>query len=252
MIEIRNVSHRIGGATILDNISTRLPSGALTALIGPNGAGKSTLLNLIARLVRLQQGCISVDGLDLARTASRDLALRLAVLAQQTTIGSRLRVRELVGFGRWPHHQGRPGALDEAAVEAALDAFDLAPLAQRFLDELSGGQCQRAFVAMTFAQGTDWLLLDEPLNNLDMAHARALLARLRKLVSSGGKSVVLVVHEVNYAAAWADHIVAMRDGRILAEGPPLEVLTPVILRDLFGMDITVAEHGGRPLVLHHV
>ncbi|MEH6773561.1 MAG: ATP-binding cassette domain-containing protein [Cereibacter changlensis] len=252
MIEIEAVSHRIGQATILDHVGTRLPRGAMTALIGPNGAGKSTLLNLVARLLPLQEGRIAVEGLDVTRTPSRALALRMAVLGQDTAIGSRLRVRELVGFGRWPHHQGRPDPADAAAVLAALDAFGLTPLGARFLDELSGGQRQRAFVAMTFAQATDWLLLDEPLNNLDMVHARALMARLRSLVREEGKSVVLVVHEVNYAAAWADHIVALRDGRIVAEGPPAEVLTPAILRDIYGMEMAVTEHAGRPLVLHHI
>ncbi|WP_101342028.1 MULTISPECIES: ABC transporter ATP-binding protein [Cereibacter] len=251
MIEIEDVSHHMGPARILDRVTTRLPRGRLTALIGPNGAGKSTLLNLVARLLPLSAGRIRVEGMDVSHTPSHELALRMAVLGQETSVSSRLRVRELVGFGRWPHHRGRPSPADAAAVEEALAAFDLASLAGRFLDELSGGQRQRAFVAMAFAQGTDWLLLDEPLNNLDMAHARALLERLRAAVRDGGKSAVLVVHEVNYAAAWADHIVALRDGRILAEGTPAEVLTPAVLRDLYGIDIAVGEHAGRPLVLHH-
>lgn len=251
MIELEGVGHRIDGAEILTDVTTRLPKGALTALIGPNGAGKSTLLSLIARLAPLGQGRIRVDGLDVARTPSRQLALKMAVLGQETAVGSRLRVRELVGFGRWPHHQGRRTPADAAAVEEAIAVFELGPLADRFLDELSGGQRQRAFLAMTFAQGTDWLLLDEPLNNLDMAHARALLSRLNDLVRTGGRSVVVVMHDVNYAAAWADHILALKDGRIAAEGTPAEVLTTPILHRLYGIEMEVAEHRGRPLVLHH-
>ncbi|RJL08203.1 ABC transporter ATP-binding protein [Paracoccus siganidrum] len=251
MIQITGVSHRIGTAPILHDITAAMPAGRLTALIGPNGAGKSTLLRLIGRLEPCQAGRIEVDGLDVGRTPTERLALKLAILGQQTHIASRLRLRELVGFGRWPHHRGRPGPADQAAVEAALDAFGLAGIAGRFLDEVSGGQRQRAHIAMSFAQATDWLLLDEPLNNLDMAHARALMARLRGLVRDGGRSAVMVVHEINYAAAWADHIIAMKDGRIAAEGPPEAVLTEAVLSGLYDTPVSIGSHLGRPLVLHH-
>ncbi|MCZ0963361.1 iron ABC transporter ATP-binding protein [Paracoccus benzoatiresistens] len=251
MIRVTGLSHRIGASTILHDLDLTLPRGKLVALIGPNGAGKSTLLRLIARLEPLQQGRIQIDGLDLATTPSARLALAMAVMGQQARIASRLRVGELVGFGRWPHHHGRPRAADHQAVDQALDAFGLTPLRHRFLDEISGGQAQRAHLAMTFAQGTDWLLLDEPLNNLDMAHARALMARLADLVRGSGRSVVTVIHEVNYAAAWADHVVAMKDGRIVAEGAPATVLTEPVLSALYDTPIEVARHDGRPLVLHH-
>ncbi|MBV0892612.1 ATP-binding cassette domain-containing protein [Paracoccus sp. Z118] len=251
MIRINGLSHHIGAAPILHDIDLTLPRGKLVALIGPNGAGKSTLLRLVARLEPVQQGRIEIDGLDLSTTPTERLALAMAVMGQQTHIASRLRVAELVGFGRWPHHHGRPRPADRAAVRQALAAFDLEPLAHRFLDEVSGGQAQRAHLAMTFAQGTDWLLLDEPLNNLDMAHSRTLMARLADLVRGSGRSVVTVVHEVNYAAAWADHIVAMKDGRIVAEGPPETVLTEPVLSALYDTPIEVSRHDDRPLVLHH-
>lgn len=251
MIEIEGLGYRIGPAPILHDISASLPQGKLTALIGPNGAGKSTLLRLIGRLLPMQQGVVRIEGLDVAKTAGDRLALAMAILGQQTVIASRLRLRELVGFGRWPHHKGRPRAADHAAVEAALDAFDLTALGNRFLDEVSGGQAQRAYLAMTFAQQTPWMLLDEPLNNLDMGYARALMARLHQAVREDARSVVMVVHEVNYAAAWADHIVAMKDGRIIAEGPPDEVLTEGLLSRLYDTPIEVSRHDGRPLVLHH-
>lgn len=251
MIRINGLSHHIGPAPILHDINLTLPRGKLVALIGPNGAGKSTLLRLIARLEPLQQGRVEIDGLDLDTTPTERLALAMAVMGQQTQIASRLRVAELVGFGRWPHHQGRPRPADREAVETALEAFGLGPLRHRFLDEISGGQAQRAHLAMTFAQGTDWLLLDEPLNNLDMAHSRALMARLTELVRGSGRSVVTVVHEVNYAAAWADHIVAMKDGRIVAEGPADAVLTEPVLSALYDTPIEVSRHDSRPLVLHH-
>ena len=251
MIRIARLNHRIGPSPILHDITTDLPKGRLTALIGPNGAGKSTLLRLIGRLEPLQSGRITLDGADIATTPTETLALRMAVLGQQTAIASRLRLRELVGFGRWPHHRGRPGAGDARAVAEALEALALTDLADRFLDEVSGGQAQRAFLAMVLAQATDWLLLDEPLNNLDMAHARSLMARLARLRDSG-KSVVTVIHEVNYAAAWADHVVALKQGRIIAQGSPHQVLTEATLSALYDTPVQVMQHAGRPLILHHL
>lgn len=251
MITIEGVNHQIGAVRILHDIRTKLPEGRLTALIGPNGAGKSTLMRLIGRLEALQSGQITVAGHDLATTPTGDLAKVMAILGQNTAIASRLRVTELVGFGRWPHHHGRPGPEDRDKIAQALEAFALTPLANRFLDEISGGQAQRAHIAMSFAQDTPWLLLDEPLNNLDMAHARGLMTQLSDLVHARGRSVAMVVHEINYAAAWADHVIAMKDGRIMAEGGPETVLTESVLSELYDTHVRVGRHRDRPLVLHH-
>jgi iron complex transport system ATP-binding protein len=251
MIQIEGLSHRIGRADILKGIDLTLPKGQITALIGPNGAGKSTLLSLIGRLMPLQTGRITVDGADVTHTPTRDLARRMAILSQSNQIGSRLRVAELVGFGRWPHHQGRPGPLDEALVAAALHDMDLMPLAARFLDELSGGQRQRAFMAMTLAQGGDWLLLDEPLAALDMAHARSLMQKL-VMLRGIGRSIVVVLHEVNHAAAWADHVVMMKAGGIMAQGTPDDVFTEPTLKALYDMELRVIEVESRPMVLSHL
>ncbi|WP_138467245.1 ABC transporter ATP-binding protein [Poseidonocella sp. HB161398] len=251
MITVRNLSHRIGSAEILHDLSLDFPKDGITAIIGPNGAGKSTLMGLMARLVPIQTGKVEIDGHCVAKTRTEALARRMAIVTQRVGVASRLRVGDLVGFGRWPHHHGRPRDEDHAAVERALAAFDLTELRDRFLDELSGGQNQRAFIAMGLAQETDWLLLDEPLNNLDMYHARALMARIHALSREGGRSVVMVVHDINYAAAWADHIVALENGRLAFEGAPREVLTAERLSRLFGMEIGVEEIGGRPTVLHH-
>jgi iron complex transport system ATP-binding protein len=251
MIEISNVGHRIGGAPILEDVSLRLPAGKITALIGPNGAGKSTLLSLVARLQPLQSGRIAVAGLDVVRTPTDRLARALAILPQNAAVHSRLRVRELVAFGRWPHHQGRPGPADQALVGEAVARMGLELLADRFLDELSGGQRQRAHLAMAFAQGTDWLLLDEPLAALDMAHARRLMHEIASL-RDGGKSVVMVLHEVNHAAAWADHVVALKAGRVAAQGSAAEVFRPDVLEPLYDMTLKVTEIEGRPMVLHHL
>lgn len=251
MIRIKGLSHKIGASQILHEVDLVVPKGKITALIGPNGAGKSTLLSLVARLVPVQQGRIAVAGLDLATTPTEALARAMAILPQHAGVASRLSVRELVAFGRWPHHHGRPKAEDHAMVETAIARLGLGDLALRFLDELSGGQRQRAHLAMAFAQGTDWLLLDEPLAALDMAHARRLMQELSALRDSG-KSVLMVLHEVNHAAAWADHVVAMQGGRIVAQGTPAQVFTPAVLEPLYGMDLRVTQIDGRPMVLHHL
>lgn len=251
MIMVSRLNHRIGRAGILHDIDLTLAPGRITALIGPNGAGKSTLLSLIARLEPVQEGRITVAGLDVSSAPTDRIARELAILPQNAGVLSRLRVRDLVAFGRWPHHQGRPGPADHARVTAAIEALGLGDLAGRFLDQLSGGQRQRAHLAMAFAQDTGWLLLDEPLAALDMAHARALMQELARM-RDGGKGIVLVLHEVNHAAAWADHVVAMKGGRIVAQGGPAEVFTPAVLEPLYDMTLRVETFEGRPLVLHHL
>lgn len=251
MIEISDVSCRLQGTDILAPATLTIPAGKITAMIGPNGAGKSTLLRLIGRIEPLQTGRVAIDGLDLADTSSDRLARQMAFLGQTTMLASRLRVRELVAFGRWPHCHGRPTATDHDAVARSLADFALDDLQHRFMDELSGGQAQRAHLAMTAAQDTPWLLLDEPMNNLDLAHARTLMTYLAALRDKGG-SVVIVIHDLNFASGWADHIVAMKDGKIFAQGTPSEVLTSEVLSTLYDTEIAVGEYQGRPLVLHHM
>ncbi len=251
MIEISNVSHNIDSAPILSDVSLTIPRGGITALIGPNGAGKSTLLSLIARLVRLQSGVITVDGADVTTTPTDTLARKLSILRQDNSVAARLTVADLVGFGRYPHHKGRPAPEDHALVDHALEMMGLTQLRDRFLDELSGGQRQRAYVAMVLAQDTDYVLLDEPLNNLDMKHAREMMERL-KAAASQGKSFVIVVHDINFAAAYADLIVALKDGRVHSLGTPAEIVTRPKLGDIFDLDIVVETVGGHPLALHQI
>ncbi|NIZ08397.1 ABC transporter ATP-binding protein [Pseudooceanicola sp. HF7] len=249
MIRIRDLHHSIGSNQILTGIDLDLPKGGITALVGPNGAGKSTLLSLIARLTRIQRGEIDVQGLKIGQASDRDLARVLAIMAQSNHVSARLRVRELVGFGRYPWHQGHPTAADHALVETAINRFGLSEMAERFLDEISGGQRQRAFVAMAFAQDTEYLLLDEPLNNLDIAGARSLMRLLREMADEDGKTIVIVLHDINYATAFADRIVALKDGRIAAQGTPVEVVNDALLADVFGSDARISLIGDRPYVM---
>jgi iron complex transport system ATP-binding protein len=249
MIEVQNLSHDIHGAPILRDISVTVPKGGVVALVGPNGAGKSTLLSLMARLIPRQQGRITVDELVVGESDDKDLARRLAILPQTVHAASRLTVRDLVGFGRYPYHRGRPTPDDRAMVGDGMRLFDLLPLAERSLDTLSGGQRQRAFVAMTYVQDTDYLLLDEPLNNLDLAASRALMARLRDLADNKDRTVIIVLHDINFATAYADRVLVMKEGRLCADGAPQDVITETLIQSVFETDAPLRTVEGRPVVM---
>lgn len=249
MIQLKNVGYSIGQAGILHDVSLRIPQGGVTALIGPNGAGKSTLLGLISRLLPLQRGEITVEDLKIGDCANDVLARKLAILSQAADVTPRLTVRQLVTFGRYPHHRGRPTETDRLAVDETLTDFDLAPLAGRILDTLSGGQRQRALIAMVFAQQTPYLLLDEPLNNLDIAASRDLMQKLQRLCEARGRTIVIVIHDINYAARYAARVVALAKGRVCADGPPGEVITSRNMREIFGTDADVTTIKARPVVL---
>ncbi len=247
MIDVRGVTKRYGRTAVVDDVSLQLPRGGLTAIVGANGAGKSTLLSMIARLLVTDGGSITIGDMDIANCDSRELAKRLAILRQSNDLQSRLTVSDLVGFGRFPHSGGRLTATDRKAIEQAISWMNLEDLRDRFLDEMSGGQRQRAFVAMVLAQDTEYLLLDEPLNNLDVAHAHAMLTTLRRAADELNKTVVIVVHDINYASCWADQIVAMKHGVIRAVGAPRDIMNRPLLREVFDLDIEVAELRGHPI-----
>ena len=251
MIDITGISYAIGKSQILKDVTLQIPRGRVTALIGPNGAGKSSLLNLVSGQEPLQAGTVCIDGLHIGHTAPRTLALKLAVVAQHVGVASRLRIRDLIGFGRWPHNQGRPSEADRVMINRAMFRFDLDHLADRFLDEVSGGQRQRAFVAMAYAQDTEWLLLDEPLNNLDLRHASKLMAELHRLAAEQDKSIVIVLHDLNYAMAWADWVVAMKDGAVTFAGPPREVATAQSLSSLYDTEVRLIAADDQVFVAHH-
>ncbi|MCE1177495.1 MAG: ATP-binding cassette domain-containing protein [Micrococcales bacterium] len=250
MIRTDRLTKAYGESVVVDGVSLEIPRGGVTALVGPNGAGKSTLLGMIARLLSATSGVATVDDLDVATAPSDEIARRLSILRQDNHLAVRLTVRDLVGFGRFPHSRGRLTQADLAHVQSALEQLDLVPLADRFLDELSGGQRQRAFVAMVLAQDTDYVLLDEPLNNLDMRHAADMMAQLRHAADRLGRTIVIVVHDINAASAYADHIIAMRDGRVAAQGTPAEIMQPVLLQEIFGVPIRVEDVGGCLVGLH--
>lgn len=251
MIAIRNVSKLYGDRPVVDAVTLDLPRGGLTAIVGPNGAGKSTLLSMIARLMPMSSGSVTVDRLDVTTTASDLLARRLSILKQENHVTARVTVRDLVSFGRYPHSKGRLTQEDRRQVDEAIDYLGLRELAGRFLDELSGGQRQRAFVAMTLAQNTDYMLFDEPLNNLDMKHAVSMMKLLGRAAGDLGKTVVAVLHDINFAATYASHIVAMQNGRVVRQGRPEEIVRPDVLEEIFGTPFEVHAIGGRRIAVYY-
>ena len=251
VITITGVSKRYDRTLVVDDVRTAIPSGGLTSIIGANGAGKSTLLSIVARLLDCDAGRVMVAGLDVHATADDVLARTLAILRQNNTIDIRLTVRDLVAFGRFPHCKGRLTLDDSRRVEQALDYLDLTDLAERHLDQLSGGQRQRALLAMVLCQDTEVVLLDEPLAGLDLKHMREIMVRLRRAADDLGKTIVLVLHDINVAAKYSDHILAMCDGRLHAVGTPAEVITTEMLEQVFGITVEVIDVAGRPLALHY-
>lgn len=251
MIHASDVMKSYGQAVVVDNVTLTFPRHGITSIIGPNGAGKSTLLSMIARLLPMSAGTVTVDGLDVTTTRSDELARRLAVLRQENQIAARLTVRDLVAFGRYPHSRGRLNAEDRRHIDEAIGYLGLTELAHRFLDELSGGQRQRAYVAMVLCQDTDYVLLDEPLNNLDMKHAVSMMRFLRRAAGELGKTVVMVLHDINFASVYSDHIVCMQLGRVAHQGTPAEVITPDIMRAVYDIDVRVHTIGGQLISVYY-
>jgi iron complex transport system ATP-binding protein len=251
MIVTQGVTKSYGTTCVVDDVTLELPARGITSIIGPNGAGKSTLLAMISRLMGMDAGMVTVDGLDVSKTPSDQLARRLSILRQDNYMTARLTVRDLVSFGRYPYSKGRLREEDFAHIERAIAYLNLTDLSERFLDELSGGQRQRAFVAMVLCQDTDYVLLDEPLNNLDMKHAMGMMKILRQAANDLGRTVVLVLHDINFASWYSDYIVAMKNGRVCRRGSSDEIMQPEVLAEIYDMDITVHEIGGRRISLFY-
>ncbi|MDN4639862.1 ABC transporter ATP-binding protein [Agreia sp. PsM10] len=243
---------------IIDGLTVEIPDARITAIVGPNACGKSTLLRGLSRLLAPGAGQVLLDGRDIHSMATRDVATLLSLLPQTPQAPDGISVADLVGRGRYPH-QGwfrKWTDDDDDIVESAMEATGVRDLADRSVDELSGGQRQRAWIAMALAQRTDLLLLDEPTTYLDITHQIEVLDLLVD-VNASGTTVVMVLHDLNLASRYADHMIAMRDGRVVAEGAPGEVVTPQLMRDVFELDALVLPDAvtGSPTVVplgrHH-
>ena len=252
-LEARGVKLLYGERTISRDLSFKVPDGLLTVIVGPNACGKSTLLRALARIIRPGEGQIVLDGKQIDRVPAREIARTLGLLPQSSVAPEGILVSDLVARGRYPHQTflQRWSAADEAAVASAMRTANIEDIASRAVDELSGGQRQRVWIAMVLAQETPLLLLDEPTTFLDIAHQIELLNLLRDLNRRQGRTVVAVLHDLNQACRYADHIVAMRDGRIVAEGDPRSVMTAERVREVFGLSSIVIDDPvtGDPLIV---
>lgn len=250
MIEAQAVGKQYLDKTVLAEIDLQLPKGELIAFIGPNGAGKSTLLSIMSRLQGDFSGQLYIDQGEIRAWDSKELAQRLAILKQSNQVQARITVGELVAFGRFPYSRGRLTAADDKLIHQALAEMHLTDLAEAEIQTLSGGQLQRAYIAMILAQDTEYILLDEPLNNLDMNHANQMMHLLRRLVTKLGKTVLLVIHDINFAAGFADEIIALKNGRLFKQGTVDEVITPAVLGELYEMEVKVISYEGRPFCMY--
>jgi iron complex transport system ATP-binding protein len=233
----RGLSVGYGDRLVIDGLDLDLPGGAFTVIVGPNACGKSTLLRTLARLLSPRGGAALIDGADVHDLPTRELARRISVLPQSPVVPEGVSVADLVARGRQPYQRWfrQWNAQDSAAVERALALTGLAELRDRNVDALSGGQRQRVWIAMTLAQDTDALLLDEPTTYLDLAHQIEVLDLLRRLNRDGGRTVVAVLHDLNQACRYADHLVVMKEGRVVDQGPPSQVMDAECLADVFGL-----------------
>ncbi len=250
MIEVRDIMKQFGEQTVVQPTTLTIQKGMITSFIGPNGAGKSTLLSIISRLIGMDAGKVLIDGKEISAYKSNDLAKKISILKQSNQINIRLTVRELVSFGRFPYSQGRLSKEDWAYVDEAIDYMKLREIEHKHLDQLSGGQCQRAFIAMVIAQDTDYILLDEPLNNLDMKHSVEIMKLLKDLVENRGKTIVIVIHDINFASVYSDRIAALKNGRIVKEGPAEDIIQTPVLKDIYEMDIPIQQIGDQKICVY--
>ena len=251
MIRLDGVIKRYSAEVAIGPIDLEIPTGGVTALVGPNGAGKSTVLTMMGRLGGVDAGRIEIGGHDVTTTPSKELAKVVSILRQENHFVTRLTVRQLVGFGRFPYSGGRLTRADEELISQSIDFVGMASLENRYLEQLSGGQRQRAYVAMVLAQDTEYVLLDEPLNNLDLKHSVQMMQHLRRAANELGKTIVIVVHDINFAGHYADRICAMKDGSVVEFGETATVMTDEVLTGVFDTPVTMIDGPTGPLAVYY-
>lgn len=250
-MQVKGLTKSYGKSPVIDGVSFDIPKGKVISFIGPNGAGKSTVLNVISRLIARDSGEVNFHGKDIMKWKSKELSKQLAILTQTNNINMKLTVRELVTFGRFPYSGNRVTEDDMRIVDEAISYMELTPMQDRFIDELSGGQRQRAYIAMVIAQDTEYILLDEPTNNLDIYHATNLMKMVRKLCDELGKTVILVLHDINYASFYSDYICAFANGQVAKFGTVKEVMTKEVLSEIYQVNFEIQEVNGKPLSIYY-
>ncbi len=251
MIEVKNISKKYGSKAVVNNVSFQIKRGKITSFIGPNGAGKSTVLGMISRLLKKDSGDVYIDGKEISQWDTKELSKVMAILKQSNHLSVRLTIRDLVAFGRFPHSQGNLTKEDQDKIDEALAYMQLEDIQHKFLDELSGGQRQRAFIGMVLAQDTDYIFLDEPLNNLDMKHSVQIMKMLRRITDELGKTVVIVIHDINFASCYSDEIIALQDGEISVIGTVDEIMQASTLSKLYDMDFNVQEIDNKKICVYY-
>ena len=251
MITLDTVTRNYSDEVCIGPVDLTIPQGGITALVGPNGAGKSTMLTMIGRLMGMDEGAIEVAGKDVSCTSSKELARIVSILRQENSYVTRLTVRQLVGFGRFPSSQGRLTREDERIISRSIDFLELGALENRYLDELSGGQRQRAYVAMILAQDTDYVLLDEPLNNLDMQHSVLMMQHLKRAATELNRTILIVLHDINFAAAYSDWICAMKDGKVVEFGTPEAIMREDVLTRVFNTKVDILQGPKGPMAYYY-
>ncbi len=251
MIATKGIQKSYGEKKVVDNVTIQLPKEKIIAFVGSNGAGKSTVLSIISRTLSKDLGEVYIDEVELKNWKTQVLAKKLSILKQTNHLNIRLTVKELVEFGRFPYSKGKLTKEDEKKVEEAIDYMELKELEDRYLDELSGGQRQMAFIAMVIAQDTEYIFLDEPLNNLDMRHSVQIMKVLKRLIKEKGKTIMVVIHDINFVSCYADHIVAMKNGQVICQGDTEEVIDENVLKEIYGMDISVKTIDGKKICFYY-
>lgn len=251
MITLEQVRKAYGSEATIGPVDLAIPTGGMTALVGPNGARKSTLLTMIGRLLDADEETIRVADMDVGSAKSKDLAKIVSILRQENHFVTRLTVHQLVGFGRFSYSGGRLTAEDEKIISRYIEFLGLGDLQGRFLEQLSGGQRQRAYVAMVLCQETEHVLLDEPLNNLDIAHSVEMMQYLHHASRELGRTIVIVLHDINFATRYADYICAAKDGQMYAFGTPAEIMHDDLLTEIFNTPVKVIEGPNGPLATYH-
>lgn len=250
MIKVENLIKKYSNKNVVDKVSINIEKGKITSFIGPNGAGKSTVLSMITRLMKKDNGEVLIDGKRLEEWDNKELSKKIAILKQSNNINLKLTIRELVSFGRYPHSEGRLTKEDEKYIDEAIDFMKLKDIQNKYLDELSGGQRQRAYIAMVIAQNTEYVFLDEPLNNLDMKHSVEMMKVLRNLCDELGKTVVLVMHDINYTSCYSDYIVALKDGKIANHGKTQDIINKEVLEGIYDMEFDIREINGDKICVY--
>lgn len=250
MIEIKNIFKKYKNKNVVDDVSFNIEKGKITSFIGPNGAGKSTVLSIVTRLISGDGGEVLIEGESLDGYESKELAKKIAILKQSNNITLKLTIKELVGFGRFPYSEGNLTKEDEKYIDEAIEYMKLTDIQDKYLDELSGGQRQRAYIAMVIAQDTEYILLDEPLNNLDMNHSVQMMKVLRNLCDELGKTIVLVMHDINFASCYSDNIVALKNGKIEKVGTTEDIVQREVLEDIYEMNFDIKNINGNRICVY--